>query len=86
MAPNTEKALLMHRMKHSSLGPLWRLTNVLFKVRNGALAHRDVKNEGTSGDVYENKGESDIITDNPSGFLADKCKNCAIIGAKPECF
>jgi hypothetical protein len=64
MAPNTEKELLMQRMKHSSLRPLWRLTNVLFKVRNGALAHRDVKNEGTSGDVYENKGVSDTMTDN----------------------
>jgi hypothetical protein len=28
---------------------------MLIKVRNGALTHRDVKNEGTSGDVYENK-------------------------------
>ena len=33
-----------------------RLTNTLIKVRNGVLSHRDVKNEGTSGDVYENKG------------------------------
>ena len=53
----------MQRMEDSSLGQLWRLTNVLFKVRNGALIHRDVKNEGTSGDVYENKGVSDIMTD-----------------------
>jgi hypothetical protein len=68
MAPNAEKELLMQRMKHSSLRPLWRLTNVLFKVRNGALAHRDVKNEGTSGDVYENKGVSDTMTDNLSVF------------------
>jgi hypothetical protein len=58
----------MQRMKHSRLRPLWRLTNVLFKVRNGALAHRDVKNEGTSGDVYENKGVNDTMTDNLSVF------------------
>jgi hypothetical protein len=43
---------------------------VLFKVRKGALSQRDVKNEGTSGDVYENKGEHDKMADNPSGFLA----------------
>jgi hypothetical protein len=43
---------------------------VLFKVRNGALTRRDVKNEGTSGDVYENKGAHDIMADNLSGFLA----------------
>ena len=53
----------MQRMEDSNLGQLWRLTNVLFKVRNGALIHKDVKNEGTSGDVYENKGVSDTMTD-----------------------
>jgi hypothetical protein len=63
MAPQDEKALLMQRMEDSSLRQLWRLTNVLFRVRNGALAPRDVKNEGTSGDVYENKGASDTMTD-----------------------
>jgi hypothetical protein len=57
-------------MEDSSLGQLWRLTNVLLKVRNGALIHRDVKNEGTSGDVYENKGASDTMAENWSGFLA----------------
>ena len=50
-----------------------RLTNTLVKtcrpegrryisVRNGALTHRDVKNEGTSGDVYENKGRATKCT------------------------
>ena len=61
----------MQRMEDSSLRQLWRLTKTLIKVRNGALNHRDVKNEGTSGDVYENKGESDTMADNPSGFLAE---------------
>ena len=64
MAPQDEKALLMQRMEDSSLRQLWRLTNVLFRVRNGVLTPRDVKNEGTSGDVYENKGEEDTMTDN----------------------
>ena len=57
-------APLMWRIEDSSLGQLWRHTNVLFKVRNGALTQRDVKNEGTSGDVYENKGAHDIMADN----------------------
>jgi hypothetical protein len=39
-----------------------RLTNMLIKVRNGVLTHRDVKNEGTSGDVYENKGQETKCT------------------------
>jgi hypothetical protein len=63
MAPQDENALLMQRMEDSSLRQLWRLTNVLFRVRNGALSPRDVKNEGTSGDVYENKGASDTMPD-----------------------
>jgi hypothetical protein len=58
-------------MEDSSLRQLWRLTSVLSKGRNGALTHRDVKNEGTSGDVYENKGEGDKMDDNRPGFLAE---------------
>jgi hypothetical protein len=61
-------------MEDSSLRQLWRLTNVLFKVRNGALTHRDVKNEGTSGDVYENKGAGDIMSGNQDGFLAENAE------------
>jgi len=49
MAPQDENALLMQRMEDSSLRQLWRLTNVLIKVRNGALTQKDVKNEGRSG-------------------------------------
>jgi hypothetical protein len=58
-------------MEDSSLRQLWRLTNTLVKVRNGALAHKDVKNEGTSGDVYENKGEGDKMYGYLQGFLAE---------------
>jgi len=71
MAPNDENALLMQRMEDSSLRQLWRLTNTLVKVRNGALTQRDVKNEDRPGDVYENKGASDRMADNGSGFLAE---------------
>ena len=74
MAPQDEKALLMQRMEDSSLRQLWRLTNVLFKVRNGALTHRDVKNEGTSGDMYENKGASDIMSGNRDGFFEENAE------------
>ena len=37
MAPRDENALLLQRMEDSSLRQLWRLTNTLIKVRNGAL-------------------------------------------------
>ncbi len=49
--------------------PLWRLTNVLFKVRNQALTRRDVKNGTTSGDVYENTGDDDKISSEKHGHF-----------------
>ena len=61
-APRDEHALLMQRMEDSSLRQLWRLTNMLLRVRNGAVTLRDVKNETTSGDVYENKGDGDKMS------------------------
>jgi hypothetical protein len=33
-------------MEDSTLRQLWRLTNTLIRVQNGALTQRDVKNEG----------------------------------------
>ena len=54
----------MQRMEDFSLRQLWRLTNVLFRVRNGALIHKDVTNEDRPDYVYENKGVSDTMTDN----------------------
>jgi hypothetical protein len=65
MAPNDPNALLMRRMEDSSLRQLWRLTNVLIKVRHGALTQKDVKNEGRSGYVLENKGERGMENDRP---------------------
>jgi hypothetical protein len=41
---------------------------VLFKVRNGAETRRDVKNEGTSGDVYENNGNDDKMSSEKHDF------------------
>jgi hypothetical protein len=34
----------------------------------GALTLRDVKNEGTTGDVYENKGDGDRMSSEKHGF------------------
>jgi hypothetical protein len=61
----------MRRMEDSRLHQLWRLTNVLLKVRNGALIHKDVKNEDRPDYVYENKGEVDKMDDNRDGFLSE---------------
>jgi hypothetical protein len=72
MAPNDESAMLMQRMQDSNLCPLWRLT--LINVRKVAQTHRDVKNEGTSGDVYENKGAHDTMPDNKSRFWPKNAK------------
>jgi hypothetical protein len=44
-------------------------------VRNGALTHRDVKNGGTSGDVYENKGGDDKMSSDQTGFLQENAPN-----------
>ena len=63
--------MLMQRMEDSSLRKLWRLTNMLVKVRNGALAHKDVKNEGRSDYVYENTGNMDKMSCDETGFLQE---------------
>jgi hypothetical protein len=48
-------------MEDSSLRPWWRLTKTLFKVRNGALTHRDVKNEESSSEFIEKKGAKKVL-------------------------
>jgi len=64
----------MQRMEDSSLRQLWRLTNTLIKVRNGALAQRDVKNEDRPDYVYEKKGEGDTMSCNRADFLAENAR------------
>jgi hypothetical protein len=61
-APQDEKSLFMQRMEDSSLRQLWRLTNMLFRVRTGGLSLRDVKNEDRPGYVHENTGDDDKMT------------------------
>ena len=74
MAPQDENALLMQRMEDSNLRQLWRLTNTLIKVRNGALTHKDVKNEDRPDYVHENKGAHDTMPENQSDFLAENAR------------
>jgi hypothetical protein len=38
------------------------------RVRNGALTHRDVKNEDRTGYVYENTGDDDKLSGQRTGF------------------
>ena len=74
MASNGENAIFMEIIEDSSVRQLWRLTNVLIKVRSGALTQRDVKSEGRPGYVYENKGHDDKIAYNLAGFVPDNAQ------------
>jgi hypothetical protein len=44
------------------------------KIKKARITQKDVKNEGTSGDVYENKGDGDKMDDNRDGFLSDNAQ------------
>jgi hypothetical protein len=61
-APDDEKSLHMQRIEDSSLRRLWRLMNMLFRVRDGQMTPRDVKNGDRSGYVHENTGDSDKMS------------------------
>jgi hypothetical protein len=56
-------------MEDSNLRQLWRITCTLIKVRKGDLTQKDVKNEGRSDYVYENKGKHEKMTDDLPGFF-----------------
>jgi hypothetical protein len=72
MAPEEPRqSLFLQRMEDSNLRRLWRLTNMLMRVRQGELTRRDVKNADRSHDVDENKGHDDIMSDEK----ADICGN-----------
>jgi hypothetical protein len=62
VAPRNENALLMQRLEDSSLRQLWRLTNMLFRLRNGGLTLRDGKNGDRPGYVHENIGDVDKMS------------------------
>ncbi len=61
-APVDEKSLNLQRVEDSSLRRLWRLMNMLFRVRSGQMASRDVKNGDRPGYVHENKGDDDKMS------------------------
>ena len=70
-APQDEKSLLMQRVEDSSLRQLWRLMNMLFRVRNGELTRREIKNEDRTGYIHENKGDGDKMSSENQGFLQE---------------
>src|SRR5208283_855108 len=66
------RIMLMPR-EASGLHPIWRFRHTLNqqKVTNGGPPQKkDVKNEGRSGNVYENKGPKDKLTEKMSGICA----------------
>ena len=50
------RAALMARGEESSLRQVWRTTRLLMKIKQEARMQKDVKNEGCSQDIVENKG------------------------------
>jgi len=68
-----KKAALVPNVEDSNPRPLGRLrpTSNQQKVTNGAPPPlKDVKNEGRSGNVYENKGSCDQLSESISGICA----------------
>ena len=63
MASNDENAMFTRRMEDFSLRQSWPVTYVPFKVRGELSQQKDVKNEGRSDYVYENKGTEKIKKD-----------------------
>jgi len=46
-----------------------RVARELTKVGKEGVTHKDVKNEGTSGDVHENTGDDDNVSSDKHGFI-----------------
>ena len=71
--PFTGRAACIAIMEASDLCRLWRFSLTLNQQKaiiEGQPPHKDVKNEGRSGNVYENKGSSDTLTEIISGICA----------------
>ena len=75
MAPAEVNSMFLQRMEDSNLRRLWRLTNTLMKVRQGGLRQKDVKNAGRSGDMYENKGSGDTMTETKIDFVSENARD-----------
>jgi hypothetical protein len=63
MALTDENAMFMQIMEDSRLRQLWRLTYVPFKTKGELSQQKDVKNEGRSDYMYENKGTEKMEKD-----------------------
>ncbi|HTS67796.1 MAG TPA: hypothetical protein VMO17_02335 [Terriglobia bacterium] len=72
-APEDETAELLRRVEESQLRQLWRLTNTLAKVREGALPKKDIWNE--AGMSMKTKGGSDKEPDWKPDIPAKLSKN-----------
>jgi hypothetical protein len=55
LAGGQPQAALMTRGEESSLRQVWRTTNLLMRIKQGARTQRDVKNEDRSHDLIEKK-------------------------------
>jgi hypothetical protein len=75
LAPRNENSLHMQSMEDSNLRRLWRLTNMLFKIRDRALAHEKLKSEDRPDYVYENKSEVDKMSSENVAFLQENAPN-----------
>jgi hypothetical protein len=74
IVPAEANSLFVQKMEDSNLRRLWRLTNTLMKVRQEGQTPNDVKNEGRSGDVHENKGSSDTMTETKIDFVSENAR------------
>jgi hypothetical protein len=56
-------------MEESSLRRVRRTANLLMKIKQGARTQRNVKNEGCSQDLIENKGREYTNSHNANIFM-----------------
>src|ERR1017187_7591794 len=67
--PWRRKFLILRRMK-DAYPSFVAAGNALLEVRQGGLSPKDVKNDDRPGNVYENKGASDELSEKHSGKSA----------------
>jgi hypothetical protein len=75
MAPGDHTAQHMQSVEDSCLRRLWRLTNLLAKVKEGAFHSKKEKNNVRSRNVYENKQNSDTMPDEKSDICVDTTRS-----------
>src|SRR5208283_4197235 len=82
MAPGDATSQLLQGMEDSHLRRLWRLTNMLAKIKDGALHGKNKKYNVRSRNVYENKQNSDNMPDEKPDISAESAeflqKNAAL--------